>query len=219
MKRQIKSEKITDSMREQLYNAYREKHQKYEEEKRLYKIITKSVEEAFLKEFFDNEKEIELFHKYKNAFSLTYFRIPVTDFGIDLKSLDIEKRLRRNSNYYIHINNIPAVTEDEWRDISKKINQILDNQGIRESITNLIKDYIRIVQYNETISDKFLVNFPQNYHRRECEFFCTDCTTTLQLKNKYPEIYELYLKTVPFLVNKEDLIKELRDRLGFINKN
>lgn len=214
---QLKSEKITESLRGQLYSKYWSKHQKQKEASDIHNIISDAIMKAYLKEFFENEEEIKLFHKHKNAFYLSHIIIPIENFGINLKAMGIDEKRNRRNTYNISISGIPLVSrdQDERRNVEEKLlNNVLDNQGIRESITNLVKDYAKLTYFNETICDKYLIGMPQNFWR-ESEYFCKDCTTTLQLKNKYPEIYELYLETVPFLLNKEESIKELRNKLGF----
>lgn len=212
---QLKSEKITERLREQLYRSYWSKHQKQQESSSTYNIISDAITESYLKEYFDNEEEIKLFHKYKNAFNLSHVVISPKDFGINLEAMGIhEKRHRGYTTYNVTINNVPPM-HTKWENIENMLKDVLGNQGIRESIINLTKDYVRSVHYNDTICDKYLIGMPQNFWR-ECEYFCKDCKTTLQLKTKYPEIYELYLETVPFLLNKEERINNLRSKLGFI---
>lgn len=214
--KQLKSEKITINLRERLYRMYWNKHQKQSEMTKIYGTIIEAITEAQLKNFFKNEEDLETFKKIKSAFSLSYVSLYAEDFGIDLKSMKIDANRKRgghHSNYSISINDIPiSESITEWKD---NLCKILEEQGIKESITNLIKDYVRLVNYNNSICDKYIIGVPHNYWR-ECEYFCSDCKTTLQLKTKYPEIYELYLETVPFLLDKEERINNLRSKLGFI---
>ena len=214
--KQLKSEKITINLRERLYRMYWNKHQKQSEMTKIYGTIIEAITEAQLKNFFKNEEDLETFKKIKSAFSLSYVSLCAEDFGIDLKSMKIDVNRKRGSNfsnYSISINEIPiSESITKWKD---NLCKILEEQGIKESIINLIKDYVRLVNYNNSICDKYIIGMPHSYWR-ECEYFCSDCKTTLQLKTKYPEIYELYLETVPFLLDKEERINNLRSKLGFI---
>ena len=205
-------------MRESLYYAYRSKHISQKDLNKISTVISEEITKAYLKEFFDNDREIELYRKYKNTFSTACLNLDYDFFGINLNSLGInEDRLKRirGSVNNIYVTDILIDNEyQNWDDYKKLLKEAIDNQGIRESITKLVKDYYKIVYLNETVSDKYIIS-PIPIPWREYEYFCADCNTTLQLKNKYPEIYELYLETVPFLVSKEDSIKKLRNKLGF----
>ena len=215
--KKLKSEKITMQMRESLFFAYRKKQNNQKDPNKISTVISEEITKAYLKEFFSNNREIELYKKHKHTFSTTNLNLDYSFFGINLKTLGIdETRVKQGRiNLGIYISDI-LVDKGHytWEDYRKLISKAIDNQGIRESITNLVKDYYKLTYSMETVSDKYIV-CPQPNPWRECEYFCADCNTTLQLKTKYPEIYELYLKTVPFLVNKEDSIKELRNKLGF----
>ena len=85
-------------------------------------------------------------------------------------------------------------------------------------LKSIIKwDRFEILIHNETCCDKYLPDASSFNYWRASKVFCSDCTTTLQLKVKYPEIYSIYEKLRNHLINKDNSIIKLRQRLGFIN--
>ena len=101
------------------------------------------------------------------------------------------------------------------------INQILDNQGIREGITALYQEIIDLILKKIDMLGKY-INYPFSTWRRS-DSFCISCSTTRQLELKYPEVYRVYEELKQkYLTNlgnensKEKLIENLRSKLGFI---
>ena len=78
----------------------------------------------------------------------------------------------------------------------------------------MYQEFINLTIQDETSCDKYFSTLPPR-HWNCSEDFCSDCTTTLQLKNKYPEIYQVYLE-ISKRSSKDTLIDDLRRKLGFI---
>lgn len=215
----IKSEKITSELRNKIYSKFYSSIRKDSHE--VEELIQKSFKEAYMNEFF-TKKEQELLKKIPELSYTTYLRYSYTDFGISEGSIPEMDKLRGNIvKYDISFGYLPTPPKydiDEENSHIKILNRVLDNQRIREGMIGLIRKNFEIIIYNETCCDKYLPNNINNYWRIS-DVFCSDCTTTFQLMMKYPEVYDVYKKVRKHLIQKDELIEKLRQRLGFINFN
>lgn len=213
-KNEINSEKITMQLRSHIYNAFVSKKSKKSEINDISGKIRKVFLDYFMSDYFDNKKDIEFFENHKDLLGYVYVYIfPET---LDIK---ITKERYKVIDFKLLITlpilseNQPGLSADKTTN-KKLIIDFLKKHKILEAIKRMYQEYIDLVIQNETSCDKYFSTLPPQ-RRRRSENFCSDCTTTLQLKNKYPEIYQVYLE-ISRRNSKETLIEDLRRKLGFI---
>lgn len=211
----INSEKLTMQMRSSIYNAFVSKISKRSDINDISDKIQEVFTNSFMSDYFDSEEDINFFKKHKNLLEFTYVYITP-------EVLDIEITEERYKSIDFKLSfSIPNLSENQpgshkvnSEDNRKTIQNFLKKHKIFNAFKRMYQEFINLTIQNETSCDKYFSILPPR--RWNCsEDFCSDCTTTLQLKNKYPEIYQVYLEISKKSL-KSTLISDLRRKLGFI---
>ena len=214
----LKSEKITSDLRNSIYSHFYDKYAGQKKIQELINILVNELRNAYFQEFTGGDKDIiKVIEENSSLFNTYNFGISPEDFGIKLSEEDLKKLRYDKDDIYLWVPNIIPV--DLQKD--QMINQILDNQGIREGITALYQEIINLIIKKIDILGKY-INYPFSTWRRS-DSFCISCSTTRQLELKYPEVYKVYeelKQRYPTKLgnenSKEKLIENLRSKLGFI---
>ena len=214
-KNEINSEKITMQLRSHIYNAFVSKKSKKSEINDISEKIRKVFLDYFMSDYFDNKKDIEFFENHKDLLGYIYVYISPETLDIEITK-ERHKVIDFKLSITLHIlsENQPGLSGSDKTTNKKLIIDFLKKHKILEAFKRMYQEYIDLVIQDETSCDKYFSTLqPQRWRRNED--FCSDCTTTLQLKNKYPEVYQIYLE-ISRRNSKETLIEDLRRKLGFI---
>ena len=211
----INSEKLTMQLRSSIYSEFVSKTSKRSEINDIFNKIQEVFTNSFMSDYFDCEEDINFFKEHKNLLEFTY--VYITPEVLDI---EITEERHKNTDFKLSFS-IPDLLENQpgshkinSEDNKKTIQSFLKKHKIFNAFKRMYQEYINLTIQDEISCDKYLSTFPPRSWRR-CEDFCSDCTTTLQLKNKYPEIYQIYLE-ISKRSSKDTLIDDLRRKLGFI---
>lgn len=211
----MKSEKLTTYLKDNIIREMRRCLCNLDKESSLRDLLSETYQEIFYKEYFDGEDEISFYNRFPHLFKNFYVRITPLSFNIDVDKLikENDRSLNHTFSFSIQIPQLFKNNENITLELIKK-------QDMYESFRTLYKEYIKISLHNETCCDKYF-SFPQNSqygYLFKTENFCRPCTTTSQLRELFPEVYEYYLKikNINPEENKEKKIENLRKELGFL---
>ena len=214
----LKSEKLTNDLRNSIYSHFYDKYAGQKKIQELINILVNELRNAYFQEFTGGDKDIiKVIEENSSLFNTYNFGISPEDFGIKLSEEDLKKLKYDKDDIYMWVPNIKPVDLP----LDQMFNQILDNQGIREGVTILYQEIIDLIIKKIDMLGKY-INYPFSTWRRS-DSFCISCSTTRQLELKYPEVYEVYKELKqgnPTKLetdnSKEKLIENLRSKLGFI---
>lgn len=214
----LKSEKLTSYLRNSIYNHFYYKYAGQEIIQELINILINELRNAYFQEFTGGDEDIiKVIKENDSLFGIYHFGISPEDFGIKLSEEDLKKLGYDRDNICIRVPSIKPV--DLQAD--QMLNQILDNQEIREGITALYQEIIKLIIKKIDMLGKY-IDYPLKTWGCS-DSFCISCSTTRQLELKYPEVYKVYeelKQKYPTKLgdenSKEKLIENLRLKLGFI---
>lgn len=213
-KNEINSEKITMQLRSHIYDAFVSKISKKSEINDISEKIRKVFFDYFMSDYFDNKKDIEFFENHQNLLNYVYVHISPETLDIEItkerhKVIDFKLSI----TFPVLSENQPGLNGSDVTTNKKLIIDFLKKHKILGAIKRMYQEYMDLIIQDETSCDKYFSTQPPRW--RHYENFCSECTTTLQLKNKYPEVYQVYLE-ISRRNSKETLIEDLRRKLGFI---
>lgn len=219
----MKNEKLTNRLKNQIYQEMRRQLCNREKEHKLSELIEKTYKEIFLKQYFQSQEDIVYYLENPILFKSTFIYLSPEDFDIILDSSKVRSSSgfgRRRSEFSVGVE-LPLICDFE-KDSGFGV-ELIKNQGIYESFRNLYKEYIRTHTYNETCCDEYFIRTNKNCYFYSIENFCRPCTTTKQLKEQFPEVYHKYYLEIKRWEGKSTLtpekkIEELRKKLGYLSK-
>ena len=217
----MKSEKLTTHLKDNIIREMKKCLCDLDTEFSLRKLLSDTYQEIFYKEYFNGEDEISFYNRFPHLFKNFSVRITPHSFNID-----VNKLIKKNDRAFNYDFSFSVRVPQLFKENENITLELIKKQGMYESFRTLYKEYIKISLHNETCCNKYF-SFSQNSqygYLFRTENFCRPCTTTLQLRELFPEVYEYYLKMKNINPGEKEgkKIENIRKELGFlttINKN
>lgn len=211
----LKSEIIRENLRIILFSHADKKFGKKEEIKEKEEFIIDLVRSAYHSKFRTKKAE-KFFEKWPRLARTTFLRVSLDLLGIkDFKDyvVSIPISIYPKASKFIDC-------DDNFTDSSKIIPELFKDTELKKIVSQKLKEIAILEKEHNDIFAKYYTKI--KYRQGNPRYFCLDARSTEQLKNIYPEIYEIYKNIVqseeytPEEKIKEDKLKNLRKYLGYV---
>ena len=216
----LKSEVINEGLRVRLYNNTKRKFKKEKEILEKEDAIKELIKYMYLKKF-KTKKAENFIKKWPDL-------VKTIVIGVSLKQLNIEDYANYDNPITVSVPIYPKaykfIKEGDKYFYAKPLKIVdemfKDNVDLKIIIIKKLKEIAILKKEWESFVYKYYSKI-----RCKCDYpryFCLDVKTTGQLKNIYPEIYEIYKEMVcsgEHVVEEklnEDKLKKLRKSLGYV---
>lgn len=203
----MKSRKITNQDRVNLYHKFIELNsQNTERSKEIEDNLSNLIKERIYKKYLKKISDREFIENKKNSSFIlyTFFCIELSE---EYKSTYSEEDIANYpySYFSIVLKEMPRIVPDTFC-----IDEFLKKEGIYDSVMLMVKENTDLLLEDIKKVEKYIPKEYRPFYSQK-NHFCEGITTSLQLKNKCPEIYKIYKEEKC----REIDLKELKRDLGF----